>query len=322
MTTSTPQVCVVGSSNIDLFFRTARLPRPGETLAGQSFHLDYGGKGANQAVMAARFGARVTMVGKVGRDVFGEGVGRNFRQHGIDTTHLLLDDHRGTGVASICVDDEARNCILVVPGANLGLTPDDVRGASRPIQSADVLLCQLEVPVETVLEAFLIAKAGGVRTILNPAPAIPLPDELLALADLCVPNETEIEQLTGQPATTPAGAEAAARGLLRRGPGAVLVTLGERGALVVEGEAVATVAPVAVRAVDPSGAGDAFIGSLAVFLAEGLPLREAASRANAAAALSVTRPGTQASFPDRAELEAFLGPGKRGVASFPGERGA
>jgi ribokinase len=294
----------VGSTNVDLFFRTSRLPRPGETLAGQAFHLGYGGKGANQAVMAARLGARVSMVGRVGRDVFGEGALRNYQQEQVETAHVRLDGERPTGVASIVVDDAAENCILVVAGANQGLTPGDVREAAAVVQAADVVLCQLEVPVASCLEAFRLARAAGVRTVLNPAPAAALPDELLQLTDLCVPNETEIEALTGVSAATPDGAEAAARALRRRGPRTVIVTLGARGALVVEEEARA-VAAFVVQAVDPTGAGDAFIGSLAVFLAEGMELAVAVRRANAAAALSVTRLGTQTAYPRRGEVEGL-----------------
>jgi ribokinase len=300
-----PHLCVVGSSNIDLTFRTSRLPNVGETLAGHGFHLGLGGKGANQAVMAARLGARVTMVTRVGRDVFGEQTVHNYREQGIDTTYVVTDPDHPTGVASIVVDDAARNCILVVAGANQGLRPDDVRGAARAVQEADVLLCQLEVPLESVHEALLVAKAAGVRTILNPAPAVPLDDAFLALADLCVPNESEIELLTEKSASTLKGAEAGARVLLRRGAGAVIVTLGERGALIVTGEGKEHVPAVKVEAVDPTGAGDAFIGSLGVFLAEGLVLAEAVRRANAVAALSVTRAGTQTSFPTRDEARAF-----------------
>jgi ribokinase len=297
-----PRVCVVGSTNIDLTFRAARLPRPGETLAGHGFQLGHGGKGANQAVMAARLGAQVTMVGKVGRDVFGEGALRNYREQGIDTTHVLTDPERPTGVASIVVDDAARNCILVVPGANLGLTPQDVRAAAGAIEGAAVLLCQLEVPLRTVAEALRIARSAGVTTVLNPAPAVPLPDELLSLADLCVPNEGEIELLTGQTATTVQEVAAAAWELLRRGPRTVVVTLGERGALIADATSAEHVPAPTVEAVDSSGAGDAFIGALGVSLAEGVPLREAVRRANAVAALSVTRLGTQASFPTRPEI--------------------
>ncbi len=300
------QICVVGSTNIDLTFRTARLPKPGETLAGHGFQLGHGGKGANQAVMAARLGARVSMIGKVGRDVFGEGALRNYREHGIDTTHVTLDPERPTGVASIVVDDQAQNSILVVPGANLGLTPDDVRAASSTIQGAAVLLCQLEVPIDAVAEALRIARAAGVMTILNPAPAVALPDELLQLADLCVPNESEIELLTGgQTAATVQEAAAAAWELQKRGPRTVIVTLGERGALIADAGSAEHVPAPRVAAVDSSGAGDAFIGALGVFLAEGVPLRLAVERANAVAALSVTRLGTQMSFPKRGEVGAL-----------------
>jgi ribokinase len=303
-----PRICVVGSSNTDLTFRTPRLPRPGETLAGHGFQLGFGGKGANQAVMAARLGARVAVVSKVGRDAFGAQTLENYRREGIDTTHLLIDEARPSGVAAIVVDDDARNCILVVPGANLGLSPDDVRRATPVIRDADVLLCQLEVPLETTLEAFRVARAAGVRTVLNPAPAAPLADELLRLTDLCVPNETELESLTGMAAATVEEAAAAARELARRGRQAVIVTLGSRGALLVDGERVEHIPAVPVAAVDPSGAGDAFIGSVAVFLAGGKELGDAARRANAAAALSVTRPGTQSSFPSRAEASGLMAP--------------
>src|SRR5207237_10796204 len=193
-----PRICVVGSANVDLTFRTPRLPAPGETLAGRSFHLGFGGKGANQAVMAARLGAHVALVGRVGHDLFGEQTARHLRGQGVDTAHLRADARHPTGVASIAVDDRAQNCILVVPGANAGLTPADVRQAADAIRAAAVVLCQLEVPVDAVLEAFRVARGAGVRTVLNPAPALPLPDELLRLTDLCVPNETEAEQLTGQ----------------------------------------------------------------------------------------------------------------------------
>lgn len=301
-----PRICVVGSSNIDLIARVPRLPKLGETLAGHSFHLGYGGKGANQAVMAAKLGAQVTMVTKVGRDVFGEGTVRNYQEHGIEATYVQFDDERFSGVAPILVDDSAQNVIVIVPGANLGLSPADVQSAAPAIRSADTVVCQLEVPVETTLEAFRVAKTAGVRTVLNPAPAAPLPDELLRLTDLCVPNEPEAEALTGHVVATREDAEAACRILLGRGPHVVIITLGERGALLADGETVEHVPAVRVTAVDPTGAGDAFIGSLAVFLGEGSGVREAVRRANAVAALSVTRLGTQVSFPTRAVADAFL----------------
>ncbi len=301
-----PRVCVVGSCNLDLTFRTARLPKSGETLAGQSMQLAFGGKGANQAVMAARLGAAVAMVGCVGTDLFGDHVLRHLQSEGIDVRHLRRATAHSTGVAAIVVDDAARNSILVVPGANGALTPDDARAAASAIQGADVLLCQLEVPVETTIEALRIAKAGGVRTILNPAPAAPLSDELVALADYCVPNETEIEVLTELPATTDAKARKAVLALRPRGAGVVLLTRGEQGVLIADGQEMTQVPSVRVHAVDPTGAGDAFIGAFAVFLVEGLILAEAVRRAAVVAALTVTKPGAQPSFPSRAEAEAFL----------------
>jgi ribokinase len=291
---------------IDLISKVPRLPKLGETLVGHAFHMGYGGKGANQAVMAARLGAQVSMVAKLGRDVFGEGTLQNYREQGIDTTHVLFDDARFSGVAPIFVNDAAQNFIVIVPGANLGLSPADAQAARAAILAADLLVCQLEVPVETTLEAFRIAKSGGVRTILNPAPAAPISDELLALADICAPNETETELLTGMPVQTLPDAEAAARALMARGAGTVILTLGERGALVVNDDGAKHVPALQVQAVDPTGAGDAFVGSLAFYLGQGLPLDAAVTRANAVAALSVTRIGTQVSFPLRAEADAFL----------------
>ena len=299
-------ICVVGSSNIDLTFRTSRLPQPGETLAGSGFHLGHGGKGANQAVAAARLGAQVSMVSRVGRDLFGEQLLANFRGHGIDTTHVVMDQERPSGVASIVVDDQARNCILVVPGANGALSPEDVRAAAETIRSADLLLCQLEVPQETVREAFLLARSAGVRTLLNPAPAAPLAEEVLRLTDLCVPNETELELLAGTPVGSTAEVAAAARALRERGPRLVIVTLGKRGALVVDGPNAEVYPAFAVDAVDTSGAGDAFIGGLAVFLAQQAALPDAVRGANAVAGFAVTALGTQTALPTREQLGTFL----------------
>jgi ribokinase len=305
MSRSPPRICVVGSLNTDLTFRTTRLPKPGETLRASEFHIGQGGKGANQAVMAARLGGQVTMIGRVGRDAFGDATLRHITREGIDTVYIKEDVKAPSGTAAIIVDDDARNCILVVPGANGALTPQDVRDAASAIRSARVLLCQLEVPIESVLEAFRIARAAKVRTILNPAPAAPLPDELLQLTDICVPNESEIESLTGRPLAT---VQTAALELIGRGPLTVLVTMGERGVLIVTKDAYEQVPAVPVHAVDTTGAGDVFIGALAVFLAEERILLEAVRWASAAAALSVTKLGAQASFPSRGDVEGlFLG---------------
>jgi ribokinase len=300
------RVCVVGSSNMDLTFRTPRLPQPGETIAGSLFHSGFGGKGGNQAVMAARLGAQVSLVSRVGHDSFGEQLLRNYRAENIDTTHVQQDAQHHTGTAAIIVDNRAQNCIIVIPGANAHLTPDDVRGAGSAVQRADAVVCQLEVPTESVLEAFQIANAQGVRTILNPAPACSLPDTLLRITDLCIPNESEIEALTGISADTEAGAEKAARALQRRGPATVIVTLGRRGALLLHGGDVEHFRPPGVTAVDPSGAGDAFIGSFAVFLSQGRPLSVAVRQANAVAAFTVTRHGTQSAFPTNAETAGII----------------
>jgi ribokinase len=298
-----PRVCVVGSANVDLTFRTARLPRPGETLTGHGFQQDFGGKGANQAIAAARLGAQVSLVARLGDDPFGQQSLRRYRDEGLDVAYVRLDAGRPTGTAAIVVDDAAQNCILVVPGANAALSPQDVRAAAVAIEQADVLLCQLEVPCESVLEAFRVARAAGVRTVLTPAPAVELPAELYALCDLCVPNETEAELLTGHAAGGLDQAEAAATELRRRGVGVVVVTLGGRGALLLDAEGARHVPAVRVEAVDPTGAGDAFTAALAVFSGEGLPLSEAARRASTVAALTVTRPGAQSAFPTRAQVD-------------------
>jgi len=254
------RVCVVGSSNVDLTFRTARMPNIGETLSAQQFHLAFGGKGANQAVTAARLGAAVSLVARVGNDAFGQESLKSLRADALETAHVRVDSERPTGTAAIIVDDAARNCILVVAGANGALSPQDVRDAATAVQSADVLLCQLEVPVETSLEAFRIARAAGVRTVLTPTPAVPLPNELYRLTDLLVPNETEIAILSG-----PGELEASAQALRSRGAKAVAVTLGERGVLLLDDYGPTHVPAISVAAVDPTGAGDAFTGALAVY---------------------------------------------------------
>ena len=296
------KVCVVGAANIDLISYVPRLPRVGETLHGTQFRMGYGGKGANQAVMAARLGAEVTMVCKLGRDVFGEGTLENFRAHGVDTTHVTFTEDAFSGVAPIAVDPEGRNAIIIVTGANDLLSLDDLERARPAIAAADVVVCQLELPVETTLSALRIAREEGVRTIFNPAPARDdLPDELFRLSDVICPNEPETELLTGMPA-----GEGAARELLARGVGVVALTLGEHGCLLIEGDNVTEVPVEQVRAVDTTGAGDAFVGALATFLAAGRSPVDAAERSNAVAALSVQGRGTQTSFPSADDLPAAL----------------
>ena len=316
-----PKICVVGSCMIDLISRVPRLPRLGETMFGHSFHMGYGGKGANQAVMAAKLGAHVSMVTKLGRDVFGNGTLQNLQDQG--------STHNGSCSMITSLPEWRPFSWTTARRTSLSSWPERTVGyprlmcgrrgiASWPLET---LICQLEVPIETTLEALRIAKSGGVRTILNPAPATTVPDEMLRLSDIVVPNETETELLTGMPAASPEQAEAAAHRLLQRGAGSVILTLGERGALFVSKGATESIPGVEVDAIDPTGAGDAFVGSLANFLGEGRPMRDAIRQANGVAALSVTRIGTQTSFPKRAEADAFLeerGCFLHGIDGLPG----
>jgi ribokinase len=300
-----PRIVVVGSTNMDLTFRVARLPRPGETVPGSQLITGLGGKGSNQAAIAARLGANVSLVSAVGDDPFGRQALARCGALGIDTRHVRVVEQT-TGTAGILVDDHARNVIVVVPGANAELRPEDVRAARDVIVSADGVLAQLETPVEASLEAFRLARSAHVRTIFNPAPARDVPDELLALADLCVPNETELEMLADHSVATLDELVHAARRLRQRGPRAVIVTRGEAGALILDPLGETLIGSVRVEAVDPTAAGDAFIGSLAVFLASGRGLHRAVRRACAVAALTVTRAGAIDSFAPRDEIESFL----------------
>lgn len=288
---------------MDLIAYAPRLPAPGETLMGTRFQTGYGGKGANQAVAAARLGAAVAMVARVGGDVFGADMLANFAAQGIDVARVLRTGGVSSGVAPIAVDDAGRNAIIVVAGANALLTPADVDAAAPAIRRARVLLCQLEVPLETSLRALTLAREAGVLTILNPAPAPEaLPDAMLRVSDLVCPNESEASAISGIPVTDAASAEAAGRVLVGRGARAAIVTLGAAGCLYVSAsETWRAPAPV-VTAVDTTGAGDCFLGSLAFFLARAAGLRDAAIRAAAVAALSVQRPGTQTSYPYAADL--------------------
>jgi ribokinase len=306
-TSQQPKITVVGACNIDLISYVPRLPAPGETLHGARFQMGFGGKGANQAVMAAKLGADVTMITKLGRDVFGENTLKNFERLGIATRHVHFTDQAFSGVAPIAVDTVGRNSIIIVTGANDLLTTAEIEAARPEIAASRVLVCQLEIPLELNLTALRLARAEGVTTIFNPAPArAELPAEVYRLSDVFCPNETETQLLTGMPVGTLAEAESAARALLARGAGAVILTLGERGSLVVTPDAAQHVPAQVVKAVDSTGAGDAYVGSLAYFLSLGQPLLEAARRAGGIATLSVQKPGTQTSFPSRDEAAAWL----------------
>ena len=298
-----PEVCVVGAANIDLISYLRRLPRMGETIHGTAFELGYGGKGANQAVMAAKLGARVFMVTKVGKDFFGEGTIENFQKFGIETRFVAATDQAFSGVAPIMVDADGNNSIVIVTGANDLLTDDEINEARPVMKEAGVVVCQLEVPVEMTLKALRAARAEGATTILNPAPASDnLPKELLQLSDVLCPNQGEAGILTGRSVETRAEIESAAQTLMSWGARSVVITLGEDGCLVTTADGVSHVPGTHVDPVDTTGAGDAFVGSLAYFLAAGQPLDVCAARANEIAAISVRGRGTQKSFPEREQL--------------------
>jgi ribokinase len=292
-------VVVAGSANIDLVTYTDRFPRPGETIFGREFSLGFGGKGANQAVAARLCGGAVSMVARVGDDLFGPATIENFRAQGIDTRCVQVTPGVSSGVAPIFVEPSGQNRIWVVKGANDRLTPADVDAAAEVIRGADYLVLQLEIPLETVYYALAFAHKLGVRTILNPAPGQALDLARIAAADYVIPNETEAEAMTGT-----ADVREAARRLLAGGVRRVIVTLGADGALLAGEDGMRVVPPFAVKAVDTTGAGDAFIGSLAVFLAEGRAETEAVSRANLYAAMSTMGPGTMKSFAARERFEA------------------
>lgn len=302
-----PSICVVGSINLDMNAYVERFPRPGETLHGHRFTTGYGGKGANQAVMTARLGGRVHMVGRVGDDIFGQDMRRNLANEGIHTDFIFESKGVSSGVAVITIEETGQNNIVVIAGANGLVTPADVERAQAAITDAQVLLCQMEVPMAANLAALRLARAAGVTTIFNSAPvSSEVPEEVYQLADIFCPNESEAELLTGIAVHTLDDARLAAGVILERGAKSALITLGARGALYVSAETDLHISVAPVTAVDTTGAGDAFVGSLAYFLAAGRPIEQAIARANAIAAISVQAPGTQTSYPRRDQLPAAL----------------
>jgi ribokinase len=299
-------ILVVGSSNADMVIRVPRIPKPGETVLGGEFTMAPGGKGANQAVAAARAGGHVTFVARVGDDVFGERALANFEADGIDTRFIFRTPDSPSGIALINVDGRGENSISVASGANALLSAGDIEKADEAFNAADIVLLQLETPMETVRAAAKKARDRGVPVILNPAPARPLDDDLLRLIAVLTPNEHEAEFLTGLPVRDESGARESAARLRARGVAAVVITLGERGAYASSPEFEGLVPAFKVDTVDTTAAGDVFNGALAVARAEKEPMNESLRFASAAAALSVTRPGAQPSAPARSEIGSFL----------------
>lgn len=299
-----PRIAVVGSANIDLTTFTDRFPKPGETIFGQRFDLGFGGKGANQAVAARLCGADVFMVARVGSDLFGPATIENFRKQGIDTTHVKQVEGLSSGVAPIFVEPNGQNRILVVKGANDALKPADIDAAAETLKATDCIVLQFEIPLETVYYTTQFARKQGIRCILNPAPAQPV--DLTALQDLdyFVPNESEAETISECSVRNVEDAKKCAQKLVASGMRRVIITLGANGSLLAGRDGSEHIPPFTVNTIDSSGAGDAFIGSFAVFLAEGLSEKEAVRRANLYAGLSTTGFGTQKSFYDRARFDA------------------
>jgi len=298
-----PRIAVVGSANVDLTTFTQQFPKPGETIFGQKFDLGFGGKGANQAAAARLCDAEVFMVARVGDDLFGAATIKNFEKLGIDAKHVKQVDGVSSGVAPIFVDPSGQNRIIVVKGANDKLMPDDVDAASDVLKSADCIVLQFEIPLETVYYTIQFAHKNGVRCLLNPAPAQPVDLKAVANLDYFVPNESEAENISGLPVRTVDDAKKCAEKLLAGGVRRVIITLGANGALLAGKEGMDHVPAFNVQTVDSTGAGDAFIGSFATFLAEGLTERDAVQKANFYAGLSTTGVGTQKSFYDRSRFE-------------------
>jgi len=303
------KIVVIGSCNTDMVIKSERLPVPGETILGGTFLMNPGGKGANQAVAGSRLGGDVTFVCKIGNDLFGQQSIELYDEENINTDFVFKDNELPSGVALITVDGKGENCIVVAPGANSSLSKADVDLARPAIENADLLLMQLETPVETVTYAAEKAKRNGVKVILNPAPAPaqPLPAELLEQLYMIVPNKTEAQILSGVEVTDWESAHRAADKISAKGVSVVVITLGSMGTLVKDGDHYHEIpVPVKVDAVDTTAAGDTFCGALCVGITERMDLPDAVRFANMAAGISVTRMGAQASIPFRSEIESQL----------------
>ncbi|MDE0297995.1 MAG: ribokinase [Candidatus Poribacteria bacterium] len=301
-----PKVVVVGSFNMDLVIKSERRPQKGETLIGEEFGMFIGGKGSNQAIAASRLGADVTMIGRLGTDLFGETFLSEFAKEKINTGFVVHDASVGTGVASPVIDADGDNSIIIVPRANMRLDVEDVERASSKIADADVLLLQLEVPIKASQRAAEIARSNGVEVILNPAPACELPDDFLGLVDVLIPNEVETEFLSKVTVADDEGARLAAQVLFEKGISTIVLTLGSRGALLLTSQQSDLVPAYNVKVVDTTAAGDAFCGALATALADGKRIFDAVAFANAAGALAVTVLGAAPSMPTADQVHALL----------------
>jgi ribokinase len=309
MSTLPCDVVVIGSSNMDMVVRCADLPLPGQTILGHNFVMNPGGKGANQAVAAAKLGARTQLVARLGSDVFAEESCRSFAAAGLGTDYLVRDTKAPSGVALIFVEESGENEIVVAPGANTLLRPSDVDAALPAIETAKVMILQLEIPMETVRHATALAMEHKTRVILNPAPVRALPASLLEKVDILIANETEILVLTSADDVSVHTASTVCRPLLDAGVESVIMTLGKEGAVVTSGAGATRIPGFPVKAVDATAAGDTLTGAVACALAAGQSLENAVRFGNAAAALSVARPGAQSSVPTRAEVDKLLASG-------------
>ena len=306
MKTNKPKICVVGSSNIDLVVKSRRLPFQGETILGGEFLMVPGGKGANQAVAAAKLGAQVYFVAKLGEDIFGTQSFTNFKKEGVNTKYVTRTNKALSGVASIAVDEAGNNTIVVAPGANHLLISQDVKRAESAIASCGAIVAQLEIPVKTVEFAARLAKKFKIPFILDPAPAQKLSSALFAMTDVIKPNETEARILTGVEVTDAKTAGRAAGKLLERGVKTIIITMGAKGCFVLNNEINEFFPAKKVKAVDSTAAGDAFVGGLAFCIARGKTILEAVLFASNVAALSVTKMGAQSSMPSMKEVEKFI----------------
>ncbi|MCY4581646.1 MAG: ribokinase [Chloroflexi bacterium] len=313
----TPAIVVLGSINMDLVGTAPRLPSPGETVLGGDFSTAPGGKGANQAVAAARMGASVRMIGRVGGDVFGPMLRYNLSSNGVDVSGVAYDPDAPSGVAMILLDASRENRILVASGANMRCDDTQVDAVASALEGADALMLQCEIPADVSLKAARIAKEMGVRVVWDPAPVEGFPPEAYGLVDVLTPNQAEAAALTGIEVTDAASAEAAARVLVERGVRAAVVKMGEAGAFYLAKEGGGHVPPFEVDAVDTVAAGDAFGAAMTCALAEGKPLNEAVRYGAAAGALAITRPGAQEAMPSRAEVDALLSSGRMRTGPSP-----